>query len=795
MNTSNPETIVFQWGRIQSPGDWILPLFFLALGVWLVWRIYRKDTQELSIFWQWFLPCLRTCVLVGLWILYLQPQWRAEEEVQQNSQVAIFLDTSLSMSLAAEDSPGTTQTRAEAMTRWLSQTPLLEKLHQRHDLLWVTFDKEARRVETLEKKKREETTVPQSFFPETKIQTPQGSQTRIADSVREWIQAHSQAPLAAILLLSDGTQNAGGDISLAVEAAHNISIPIHTIGFGSTSPMENLRIYEVEAPVRVQPQDPFRLTAWIQGHGGDLSESPRVEKVELWRRQGEGAEELLETQEVVLGKDGKPVPVTFEAVSPGLGKYTYSLKIPVGEREWLVEDNVREVDVDVVDKKTRILILAGGPTREYQFLLATLYRDKTMETDVWLQSARPGISQEATKILEVFPESREALLEYDAMIAIDPDWKQLTPPQIEWLDEWLSRHGGGLLLMAGPVYMGESVGGWLEDPNFQTIRAFYPVEFPKRFSTARPSTYAAEHPWPLDFTREGMEANFLRLGNSLPESAAIWEEFPGVFGYFPTQKLKAGATALAYFSNPQMGEGEKRPILLAAQFYGSGRVLYVGTGEFWRLRSLNPNYFTQLYTQTVRYLSQGRMLQQSSRGRWLLAKERYFPGEAVNVRAMLLDARLQPLMVPELTAELFLPDGKVRSLKLVAEPQEMGYFKGTFTSLTEGTVRIELTLPESDEKISQKVEMVLSDRERENPQRNQAFLNQLSQETGGQAFLDTSDPQILRLADTIRDRTRTITLSASADPAIQRDFLQKMMGILVGLLALEWLLRRLLRLA
>ncbi|MDO5114035.1 MAG: hypothetical protein Q4E67_06630 [Planctomycetia bacterium] len=793
MNVASPETIVFQWGRIQSSGDWVLPLVFLAVGVWIVWRIYRSDTRELAPLWQWVLPGLRTGVLVGLWVLWLQPQWRTEQEVQQNSQVAIFLDTSLSMTLAADDSPHAEQTRTEAMTRWLSQTPLLEDLRQRHDLILVGLDVEARRMGILEKKKTDEKTPPSISWEE--LLTPQGTQTRIADSLREWLQSHSQMPLTAILLLSDGTQNAGGEMAPAVEVARTLSVPIHTVGFGSTKPVENLRIYEVEAPVRVQPQDPFTLTAWIQSHGGEISESPQVEKVELWQRQGEGAEELVQTQEGVLGKDGKPVPVTFEVVPPGLGKYTYVLKIPVGEREWLAEDNVREIDVEVVDKKTRILILAGGPTREYQFLLTTLFRDKTMETDVWLQSARPGISQEATKILETFPESREAMLAYDVVIAIDPDWKQLTPPQIEWLDEWLSRHGGGLLLVAGPVYMGESVGGWLEDPNFQTIRAFYPVEFPKRFSTARQSTYAAEQPWPLDFTREGMEANFLRLGNSLAESTAIWDEFPGVFGYFPTQKRKAGATSLAYFSNPQTGEGEKRPVLLATQFYGSGRVLYLGTGEFWRLRSFDPNYFTQLYTQTLRYLSQGRMSQQSSRGRWLLAKERYFPGEVVNIRAMLLDAQLQPLDLPELTADLFLPDGKVRGLKLSAEPQEKGYFKGTFTSLTEGTVRIEITLPESEETISQKVEIVLSDRERENPQRNQTFLNQLAHETGGLAFLDVSDPQISHLPDTIRDRTRTTTLSASADPAIQRDFLLKMMGLLVGLLGTEWILRRLLRLA
>ena len=749
------ETMVFQWGRIQTPADWILPILGLVVCLWLVWRLYRRDSQELGTFWKLLLPTLRTGVMLLLLILYLQPQWRMEREVQQNSQVAIFLDTSLSMGLTNEDSPESRDiSRADAMVQLLEATPLLQELNRKHDLTFITVDTNAQRValwtkhtegrastapdqpEVKEKEEKEggekETETPVRTWKE--ILLPKGAQTRLSDAMGEWLQANAQSPVAGLVLLSDGAQNAGSDGQRTIDLAKKAEIPIYTIGFGSAKPVENIRIYEVEAPSRVQPHDPFSVTALIQGHGLSKTE-PKVVRVELVSRPqtaeqanpgaAPAVETLLGTVEVVLGGDGKVEPAKFQISPQPEGKYLYTLRVPAGDQEQLLQDNQREFELEVVDRQTKSLVLAGGPTREYQFLLTTLFRDKTMLTDVLLQSAKPGIAQEANKILDAFPASREELFAYDCLVAVDPNWKQLTTPQVEMLDEWLAYQGGGVILVAGPVFMGETVGGWLEDPNLSSIRAIYPVEFQKRFSTSRQSTYAAEQPWTLDFTREGLEADFLRLADTSAENLAVWSAFPGVYGYFPTKRVKSGATALAFFSNPQTRQGDEAPALIVSQFYGSGRVLYLGTGEFWRLRSENPDYFVRFYTQLIRYVAKGRMMQQSTRGRLMLTKEQFFPGDLIEIRATLLDPQMQPLAVKELTADVFLPNGKVQGVKLQLDAEHPGQYHGSFSTLLEGTVRIELPIPDSEERLTRRAELVLSDLERENPQRNTALLTTL----------------------------------------------------------------------
>ena len=78
---------------------------------------------------------------------------------------------------------------------------------------------------------------------------------------------------------------------------------------------------------------------------------------------------------------------------------------------------------------------------------------QSFAVDILLNSAPPGISQDARKVLEDFPESREALDEYDVIVAIDYDWEQLDPASIARLERWVSEDSGGLFLVAGNVYM------------------------------------------------------------------------------------------------------------------------------------------------------------------------------------------------------------------------------------------------------------------------------------------------------------------------------------------------------
>ena len=192
----------------------------------------------------------------------------------------------------------------------------------------------------------------------------------------------------------------------------------------------------------------------------------------------------------------------------------------------------------------------------------------------------------------------------------------------------------------------------------------------------------------------------------------------------------------ARFSDPRAAQVGEQPVYLAGQFYGSGRVFYLGSGEMWRLRAVDPAYFEQFYTKLIRHVSQGRLLRGSKRGVLLVGQDRYMLGNTVEVRAQLTNARLEPLDVPSVNVEVVQPDGGVQTIALRRRSGRAGTYVGQFPVLQEGTYRLELPVPESDgERLTRRIQVKVPDLERENPRRNDALLSRIAKNTGGKYYV------------------------------------------------------------
>ena len=236
------------------------------------------------------------------------------------------------------------------------------------------------------------------------------------------------------------------------------------------------------------------------------------------------------------------------------------------------------------------------------------------------------MSQEATNILGDFPTSRQEMADYDCLVAFDPDWKALKPEQVDLLFDWVDQDHGGMIVVAGPVNAGRAAEGWVQDPDMAKIRRLYPVEFNQGLSTRSNVTYSSEEPWPLEFTREGLQAAYLWLGDSAIASQATWSQFPGVYSFCPVRDKKAGATVLARFGDSRTAQGGQQPIYMAVHRYSASPVLYLGSAETWRLRRVDPALFDQFWTKTIRFVAQEHLRRQSSRGSLSIDRDRYNVG-------------------------------------------------------------------------------------------------------------------------------------------------------------------------
>ncbi len=879
---------VWSWGRIESNADLVVPLLVVAaLCVLARWMI-RLDSRESWPLVGWLLTALRVGAILCLLVIYLQPEWRSERELVRNSRVLLLVDTSSSMGLTDVESPSSPSgaSRLEHVVQTLGETDFLDRLRRTQDVVVLRFDENLKRIVSLSKH------VPGAPAPDDAARVPDapvlsrasdagdapsdtravrgspdpapalgevgrpapsadgkidwwealaptGSQTRLGQALRELVHDARGSPVAGIVVLSDGGQNAGISPEVAIEAARTAKVPIFTVGLGSQRRAVNVRVAKLEVPPLAHPGDPYVATGLIQAQGL-AGESATVEL--LMREadeEGQAAEPgsgvPVRREQVILGADGEALVVKFELTPTETGRRTICLRVEAPEADSDPSDDYQEEEVEIVDRKIRVLLFAGGPTREYRFLRTQLHRDVSITLDVLLQTGQPGISQEADRILDEFPADREEMYVYDCVVALDPDWRVLTEGQVDLLESWIAEQGGGLIVVPGPIHAGESISGWVQDPSLGKVRALYPVEFRRQLTAFEGAAYASRDPWPLDFTREGLEAEFLWLGDTATASREVWAEFRGVYSCFAVRGPKPGAAVLARFSDPRLGQSDAERVYFAEQFYGSGRVFYAGSGEMWRLRRLDPGHFERFYTSTIRHVSGGRVLRQSSRGTLMVDQDRYVLGSTVQIRARLTDPQLEPLEAARVPLNVIRPDGNVRSIALRPDPSRAGMFAGQLTVLGEGTYRLELPVPESDdERLTRRIKVTLPDLERQSPQRNDKLLSRIAQGTGGKYYpelkaaisANARNPLIANL----KDRTKTIIQTGVLEPPSLRwvlctkkrwlpDRLRQhawlsrladeswlgtlldqtliwwLMIILCSLLCCEWLIRRLSKLA
>ncbi len=796
---------VFRLARIQENHDWLLPLFLASLFVFYFYRRYRIDAADLSVWQRTPLFLLRCLALVGLLFAYLSPQW---EHLVGHSRVAVLVDTSASMAnrdvtlpaaLVEETDVQTEPSRLEAVTDWMKRSQLLERLQEKHEVVQYTFDQSLHPLENT-----------------PKIWQANGENTHLGDALFDVYQRERGQPLTGIILLSDGRQNAGRSVDAALEVAGRLQIPIFPMGVGATTPPLNFRVGQLDLPDRAFFGDPFSIRVPIEVTGltnQNENDPPYPAQnwpvvVEIWlasdadtnRDNSAESAPLTETKlaEAELQfSDAGTLETELRLQPSEIGRQRLTVRLRTPPEDHNETDNTFSTPLEIVDRQDRILLFASAPTRDYQFLSVQIFRDKSMTADAFLPWALPGISQYVEKILPQFPSTAVEMSDYDLLVAFDPDWTLLSNEQIRVLEHWIARQGGGLLIFSGAIQQGNTLTGWVTDPNLELIRKLYPVEFsaqPLGGTAAFEHRYrAGEQAWPIKFSSASLEAAFLQpidvsVESQSVESRSFWENFPGFFGYFSVKGIKPTATLLASSGSPDTQGRDESGALFVEQFYGAGRVFYIGSSELWRLRRSSEQAFEKLSTKLMRHVAQGRLLRESDRASLALDQSRYALGSMAELRITANDAQLQPLTEPTLFVEMLTPGGAKRDVTATLDPNVPGVYNARIPLVEEGTWTFRLPIAASDEEISRSVLVQMRGVERENPSRNERLLQEIAQKSGG-IYYDS-----LEKADAVVDLLPIRSQRAVLDKAAQEKMLRILVALICGALLLEWTLRRLMKL-
>jgi len=524
--------------------------------------------------------------------------------------------------------------------------------------------------------------------------------TNVPDSLLALVNRESGNLVQGVIVFSDGRSNLGSDSAYRQlrERAERDKVPIFTVAVGEARNVIGITITDLQAPDRTPPDEAFKIVVEADGlgladkevqvklglylPGRDLKENPKPD-FELPPLSLKFAGDTVPPHgsvEFTIDPATLPENLTEESKKVGnkrqwkAGEWKAVARIGKDKRELFAgEEHISPPrSIQVLDKPTRILLFAGGPTREYQTLRTLLVRETAQnraELSICLQSdgGRDGTSVQDVppeRMLTRFPTKLDTaevslkpeekfynLNEYDLVVAFDPDWSELSADQLGNLQRWVDNLGGGLITVAGPLNLFQLARAD-DDGRLRPMLDLLPIvpddiilvrtrpvpRTPRRlllkpnpqFDVLKLEDDANEDPasgWEPYFTGRGKFTNAGNLREALTPTR-------GFFSYYPVRAVKPGATVLAEFLDiNERGDPEPRPWIVVGQ-PARGRSVFLASGEIWRTRAYNQDYFDRFWVKLTRYAA-GNRDAKASRGRVLVGKE-FNSGSQIRVQTRLL---------------------------------------------------------------------------------------------------------------------------------------------------------------
>jgi uncharacterized membrane protein len=795
-----------------SSGWVVLPL--LATGLLILWWARRRGGPPVARSRHWSLWVFRGCVLAALVAIGLNP---VHVSVTPGSvhrpEVHVLLDASQSMLLGSPES------------RWQEGTALLrDALNRQQGHADVRVYRFGQRLVSVDL---------DAFRAASELPRPDDADTQLAAAFRQLAGRLGREAPAGVVVVSDGRVRDPEKVDEMASLWRRLHVPVHVVPLGRAAEGGDAAIVAAVAPAKARKQAHVEVDVFLRSFG---FAGQRVE-LQLQALDETGTVRRTLTTLPVTLKDGvQPVTVAFRT-EPDLKRMRLHLPPLPGDLAPANNDFPLEIEIDRT--KIRVLLLEGSfetglfrPAKvvaepgedsdaAYAPFRDALLADPDIQCTVYL--VPPGgsepqrvLTKETAHLGKAFPQTKAELLAYDAIVLSNVPRSALSDEILGWVDEWIGKRGGGLLVAGGPRSFG--AGGWTGT----AVERMLPVEFLGSVDwdlapAVLEPTGADLHPvWRLFDDERATRAAL----HTLPES----------LGRNNWVRVKPQSGTL--LGAQKAGTGTGTPPLLAVGAYGRGRTAALATPLS---ASWSPRFTRQWGEQDNRHFAKFArnltywLTEPSAIGRRRLVantdKRFYRPGETVAIAAHTYDesanrtgryrvvamleprqfdgADLPPCPVkwpvgrPRAPGESGTLAGWGEEIELLLDPQTKDHSLALplVEALANGSAgqafKLELTAYEGQTQIdsgSVDVQVLSDPHEQQNPLPNREFLAALARGTGGREIADAK-----ALADTLTE------LPVPEGPSMVRHTplwsRAWALGGLLALLAAEWFWRRWLGLA
>ncbi|MFQ5589668.1 MAG: hypothetical protein ACE5HE_00765 [Phycisphaerae bacterium] len=635
-----------------------------------------------------------------------------------------------------------------------------------------------------------------------------GRSTNIERAVRRTVESLGNAPIAAVVVISDGGFNEGSPAEETARWAYDRGLPIHVVGIGDPTRPTNVRVTDILAPENVFKHDPFTITAQLTSQGlegrvirVELRERRQAEGGAVYRRPAPGTddeqsvpaasddttagERVVDAVNVVVGPGGAIEPVTFQRRQESPGRFLYVVAVPVLDDESVADDNSKQMTVNVIDARTRVLLVAGQPSWEYRFVSRLLERDASVDVSCWLQSADRAAVRDGNTIIDHMPASEEELFAYDMILLMNPNHTSFNEAWCRVADRFVTEQGGGLLLTAARA----GTPAFMRDPALRTLHDLLPVVLdPDADLILNQIGHYQLSGSPVDIPDAAYGHPVLRLATDNASTRLAWQGVGNVYWHYPVLREKPVATVLMRHADPRMRNSYGGHVLAAVQFVGAGRTGFLGFDGTWRWRRHGGKLFNRFWVQLVRYLAEGRLLGAAKRGMLLTNSDQFSLGDTVVVTARFYDERYEPLRRDAVDA-YYAVDGQRTRFVMSAMPDQAGWYEGRFVPGSAGAYRITALVPgsTSDEvyEAAREIRVARPNIEITRPQADRAAMMTLAEKSAHGRYFEVDE--MSELPALIPDLHEETSIRSRPTP-LWDNWLA--LVILLSLLGVEWCMRK-----
>ncbi|MCI0642219.1 MAG: VWA domain-containing protein [Gemmataceae bacterium] len=798
-----------RFGELPAAGQGALLALFLLVPIGLSVWLYRNELRLVARRAALLLLLLRLCLLFILGVVTgFQPTLAYYYEEELPSRVLVAVDVSRSMNVAdtqrtaeEKDTLGAALglprdhlddlTRLAIVKKFFKSNNFLSKMGRNHGIELLGFDQSVSTLEEIQQAAR--------LGLGTDLNAPLG---RALESAAEM-----KGKVLGVIVFTDGQHNIGKAPTLrAKELAKS---PVYPVAVGSKIPPADIALLEVKAPANAFKDTDFAVAARLR-----LSGIP-VGEIEVTLA---GKDKVAAQQKKTIRHDGQDrvVEVQFSVKAEHVGNHVFEIKaqsLTKDVREISLENNQAATVVRVADDKIRVLLVDNEARWEFHYLANALLRDPAVKPDLVLFSQpRVGtLSEEKLEKLgharvrlpEKAPSGDEPLERYDVIVLGDVPPDKLPLAERRRLEAYVSQRGGTLVLVAGKRHMPLeflAAAGAADDPLCKLL----PILTPRVRHEA--------DGFALRLSNEGGLVPFLRMEEDAEANRQRWLDLPKHY-WAITAKPKPGGKTLAYLSTKPESKESEGDAVLVEHSYGFGKVVFMGLESTWRWRfRVGDHYHHRFWGQLTRWAAADQLLPTGNKFVRFGSRQAVVPhGQHAELAARLSED--VPLLKDKSTARAKLwrqlGGGKEEAALVVpleTSAQQARLLQAKAPDLPPGVYRIELDIPELKDKLVAKDPLpngrdsdslsrgdtftVLppEDRELADLAVNWSLLQALADESNGRQFtIENANELVDLFARQVEKREDRQEERVWADPPL----VWWLLGLLLGLLTLEWLGRKL----